>query len=192
MTAPHERSAAADSGWTRLLQPANWSKLVLWVVVTALTTGIPATVEAAWRKYTMDLVTLGFDDLFALTAPLMLSISVVSFAWQRGWLADNIGPYMAGAVILAGGWLGHWWGHPGTAQPVTLLPEDQFGLIGQLIFAGINQLAGYVHAYGLGAAISAVLVGTAVGVAWSAGVDKLLCKPATPPAQVDEARRNAA
>ena len=55
-----------------VIDNSTWNKIALWSVVSVLTMGIPASVEAAVSIATSNALTLGFDDLFTQTAPLIL------------------------------------------------------------------------------------------------------------------------
>ena len=149
-----------------------WNQFTLWLIVSLLTSGIPATAEAAWRKWITDVTSLGFPELFAMTAPLVWSIALVTLAWKRNWLDQTGGPYVAGAIILAGAWIGQQLGHSGAAEPVALLPTDRYGLLGQLVFAAVNQCLGYLRAYGPAATVASVLVGWTLGNTWDRVLEK--------------------
>lgn len=158
-----------------LLDDSTWQKIGLWCIVSLLTTGIPATVEAGFQKVTSDSITLGFDSLFAQTAPLIWSVAMVAFACHRGWL-EEAGAIPSAALVLFGGWLGHFFQHGAMVEAVDWLPTDRYALLGSVVFAAINLLLAYLVNYGLGAFTASVLVGTILGVTWSQSLFKLQVK----------------
>ena len=137
-----------------------------------MTTGIPATVEAGVQKITSDTLTLGFDNLFAQTAPLIWSVAMVAFACHRGWL-EEAGAIPSAALILFGGWLGHLFQHGAVVDAVNWLPTDRYALLGSIVFAAINLLIAYLLSYGIAAFIASVLVGSVLGITWSRSLFKL-------------------
>lgn len=149
-----------------LLDEIAWQKIGLWVIVSLLTTGIPASVEAGVQKLTSDTITLGFDSLFAQTAPLIWSVAMVAFACHRGWL-DEAGMIPSAGLILFGGWLGHLFQHGAMVTAVDWLPTDRYALLGSVVFAAVNLLVAYFLSYGPGAFIASVIVGTVLGITWS-------------------------
>ena len=149
-----------------LIDPSTWKQAGLWMVISALTTGIPASIQSAFGELTKQTVTLGFDSLFAQTAPLILSVAVVAFACHRGWLNDG-GLIPSAAFILLGGWLGHFFQHRGAVTPVDWLPTDQYALLGRVVFAAVNLLVAYFLSYGAGAMVASIVVGSVLGVGWS-------------------------
>lgn len=144
----------------------TWNKIALWGVVSVLTLGIPASVEAAVSIATSNALTLGFDDLFTQTAPLILSVVMVAFACHRGWL-DESGLIPSAALILFGGWLGHFFQHGAIISALDWLPTDQYGLLGSVVFAALNLLFAYFISYGAGAFLASIIVGSVLGTMWS-------------------------
>lgn len=137
-----------------------------------MTTGIPASIEAGVQKITSDTITLGFDNLFAQTAPLIWSVAMVAFACHRGWL-EEAGVIPSAALILFGSWLGHLFQHGAVVDAVNWLPTDRYALLGSVVFAAINLLIAYVLSYGIAAFIASVLVGSVLGITWSRSLFKL-------------------
>lgn len=155
-----------------LLDYRGWKKLAFWALISTLTTGFPASVESFINKLQSNSLALGFDELFTQTAPLIWSVAVVAFACHRGWLTEG-GLIPSAAFILLGGWLGHFLQHGGAVVPVDWLPTDRYALLGSVVFAALNLLMAYFLTYGAAAFIASVLVGSALGVAWSRWLLKL-------------------
>lgn len=155
-----------------VLDARTWRLVGVWTVVSLLTSGIPASLEMLLYKTTISSLSLGFDELFLQTAPLLLSVAAVAFACHRRWL-DNGGALPAAWIILFGGWLGLSLQHRGGVVPVDWFPTDQYGLLGSVIFAALNLLGAYLLAYGIGACVASILVGCVIGVGWSHGLSQL-------------------
>ncbi len=181
-----------------LLDSGTWKKIGLWGIVSILTTGLPASFETLLSQFSSDAFALGFDDLFAQTAPLIWSVAMVAFACHRGWLDDG-GLIPSAALILFGGWLGHLFQHGAAVTAVDWLPTDKYALLGSVVFAALNLMIAYLITYGVGAFLASILVGSILGVSWSKGAFKLqrkftrknLKKDSARPA-VQEQRRKAA
>ncbi|WP_417851558.1 hypothetical protein [Thalassoglobus sp.] len=181
-----------------LFEPEVWKKIIVWGFVSILTTGLPASFESALSQFVSDSIALGFDELFAQTAPLIWSVILVSFACHRGWL-DEAGLIPSAALILFGGWLGHAFQHGAVVAAVEWLPSDRFGLLGSVVFAALNLMIAYLISYGIGAFLASILVGSVIGVGWSKGAYKLQRKFSedvsekilTVPDQQDQQRRAA-
>ncbi len=149
-----------------LIDNSTWNKIALWTVVSVLTMGIPASVETAVNIAASHTLALGFDDLFTQTAPLILSVAMAAFACHRGWLNES-GVIPSAALILFGGWLGHFFQHGAIVSAFNWLPTDRFALLGSVVFAALNLLMAYFISYGAGAFLASVLVGSVLGTVWS-------------------------
>lgn len=124
------------------------------------------------------------------TLPLMLAAAVMTFLLLRRWLPEGMGGvFVASMVVLGAGWVGNeisagtqsnvvvlpasqagglsadvtsQLGPPTGPQPVKVLPENLSGVFG-VVARAVNQLAGYVQAYGLNLFLAGVIVGAYVG-----------------------------
>lgn len=128
--------------------------------------GIPDSVEAVVNIATSHSLTLGFDDLFTQTAPLIWSVAMVAFACHRGWLEES-GLIPSAALILFGGWLGHFFQHGAAISALDWLPTDRYALLGSVVFAALNLLFAYLISYGTGAFLASIIVGSVLGTVWS-------------------------
>jgi hypothetical protein len=135
-------------------------------------TGIPATLESLWRDFYGSVVTGGFGQLVALTAPLTFSVGVVSWGWRRGWW-EQTGPIPMGAVIVAGAWLGQLLGHPGSVTAADVLPTGRYGLLGDTVLPAGNLLIAYYREYGHVSFLASVIVGIWLGQCWDRWVGKV-------------------
>lgn len=149
-----------------LIDSSTWTKIAIWSIISVITTGIPASIESAVDKFTSDSLALGFDQLFAQTAPLIWSVAMVAFACHRGWLNDG-GIIPSAGLILFGGWLGHLFQHGGAVESVNWLPTDRYALIGSVVFSALNLLIAYLLTYGINLFIASVIVGSVIGMSWS-------------------------
>lgn len=149
-----------------LIDSSTWTRIAIWSIISVITTGIPASIESAVDKFTSDSFALGFDQLFAQTAPLIWSVAMVAFACHRGWLNDG-GIFPSAALILFGGWLGHLFQHGGAVESVNWLPTDRYGLLGSVLFSALNLLIAYFLSYGINLFIASVIVGSVIGMGWS-------------------------
>ncbi|MCA8995762.1 MAG: hypothetical protein KDA80_02225 [Planctomycetaceae bacterium] len=172
-----------------LLKKQDWKKLAIWAIVSVLTTGVPASLEAAARKLASDSLSLGFDDLYAQTAPLIWAVTMVAFAGHRGWLSNG-GLLPACGLLLLGGWLGHLLQHPGAVQPASALSSEGQGLSILLVFSAINLGLAWLAAYGWGAFLSSIVVGTVLGIGWSKGLESLYRRVTADPSRSPRTQEN--
>lgn len=157
------------------LQQTVSTQLMIGVLATGLISGLPAVCDSLCQTLIEAAVPTALVQLLKLTAPLTLSVAVVTLALRRDWLSWG-GPVAAAGILLAGAWLGRWWGHDGAAEAVTLF-SDAGATASGAVTGAVNQLAGYWLVYGPRQFVLAVAAGVWMGILWDgqlAAVVKLL------------------
>jgi len=155
-----EASAETARQWVR--RPI-WA---IWVVLSVLTAGVPATLEGGVRKLGGQFALGDYFDLLQTTAPLTLSIAVITFGWMRRWWQDHTGPLPALMIFAGVGLAGPLLEIPGFPEPVPVLPTDQGGSAVETLAASVNVGVGYFTTYGWAGFTASVVLGIWLGTRW--------------------------
>ncbi len=151
--------------WLRRLDLRAWGRLGVWLMMTLAMSGIPGSLEAIWRDLESALLPKDFADLVKLTAPLTLSIALLTLGWRWGWFREG-GAIPMGGILVAGAWLGQFFGHTGAVAPAQVFPVEGQALLGLTVLQAGNYLIAYAQTYGPAGFAASVMMGLYLGRWW--------------------------
>ncbi|QDT66849.1 hypothetical protein V22_41210 [Calycomorphotria hydatis] len=138
--------------------------IIVWIVISILMLGVPATAEAATRKLIGSSAAGDMVMLLQSTLPLVGTVMLVTLGFRMDWWERCGGPFAVLGVIAGIGYGGYLCGLPTFPEPMVVWPiSNGHGLWEMLLFGTVNQLAGYLNLYGITGFSASIIAGVYLG-----------------------------